>query len=78
MNGGISMNNHESLTFAEVLNIIENAGDFEMDDIMQAIRRRYQKFYPDWEVLYIACPKNDSEERQKTLELILDHFRDNT
>ena len=62
------------LTFSDVLSWIESAGDSEMDAIHQAIRRRYQKFYPDWEVLYIACPINDPEERQRTLDYLLAHF----
>ena len=64
-------------TFQQTLNRIKRADDLEIVEIMNAVRTRYKTFYPDWEVLYIACPKNDSKERQKTLELILDHFRNN-
>ncbi len=72
------MNNYEPVTFSEVLSIIENTGDFEMAEIMAAIRRRYRKFYPDWEVLYLACPKNDPAQRQQTLAFLQEHFQKHT
>ena len=71
------MGDFDSITFARVISIIENAADFEMEEILQAVHRRYQKFYPDWEVLYIACPKNDPAQRQQTLERIQEHFCNN-
>ena len=64
-----------SATFAEVLKRIETADDYEIQEIMDAVRKRFEVAFPDWEVLYISCPKNNGEERKRTLEYLNRYFR---
>lgn len=54
----------------KVIERIEQATDLELQDIMRAIEKRYATAYPDWDVVYIAVPK-DPELRRKRLENIL-------
>ena len=56
---------------AGVLDRISHADDIEINEIIQAVIRRYQRVYPGWEVVFLALPKNDPEERKRLLESIL-------
>lgn len=42
---------------------IENADGYEIDEILNAFRRRYRKLHPDWEVLFLSLPKQDQQKR---------------
>ena len=59
----------------DVLERIETADDYEIQQIMDAVRRRFAVAFPDWEVVYISCPKNNKEERQKLLDFVSRYFR---
>ena len=63
-----------SATFAEVLKRIETADDYEIQEIMDAVRKRFAVVFPDWEVVYVSCPRNNKEERQKILDFISRYF----
>ena len=54
-----------------VMDRIGHADDIEINEIIQAVIRRYQRVYPDWEVVFLALPKNDPVERKRLLETIL-------
>ena len=54
----------------EILEKIQNAGDVEIQVIMQAIRVWYKRNYPDWDVVYIAMEK-DYEKRKEQYAFIL-------
>lgn len=58
----------------ELLQRIQNANDLEIQQIMAAVRMRYMLQYPDWEVFYLAIPKDDPAERMKSLQYLRDHF----
>lgn len=64
-----------NISFDEVLQKIESADDHEIEQIMDAVRKRFTVAFPDWEVLYISCPKNNGEERKRTLEYLNRYFR---
>jgi len=64
-----------NISFDEVLQKIESADDHEIEQIMDAVRKRFAVAFPDWEVLYISCPKNNGEERKRTLEYLNRYFR---
>ena len=66
---GFTMN----ITLIDILNRIEQADDFEINEIMAAVRRRYQILFPDWEVLYLSCPKNDPDARKQMLDFLIRH-----
>lgn len=40
-----------------VLSEIKNAKPEEMNDILLAVRERYQELFPDWEVIIISLEK---------------------
>ena len=64
-----------NISFDEVLQKIESADDHEIEQIMDAVRKRFAGAFPDWEVLYISLPKHNEKERQKTLDYLLRYFR---
>lgn len=43
---------------------MEYADGYEIDELLNALRRRYQRLYPDWEVLFISRPKQSQEEQR--------------
>ena len=47
---------------------IEKANDLEINEIIHALIRRYQKVYPGWEVVFLSLPKDDPAERKRILE----------
>lgn len=44
---------------------MEYADGYEIDELLNALRRRYQRLYPDWEVLFISRPKLSPEEQRQ-------------
>lgn len=42
---------------------MEYADGYEIDQLLNALRKRYQRLYPDWEVLFISRPKQSQEEQ---------------
>ena len=63
-----------SKSLQEVLSYIGQSSDHEIHEIMKAVQSRYSTRYPDWEVIYISCPRNDPKERDRTLEFLMKHF----
>ena len=57
----------------EILEWIQNAYVEELQEIMQAIEKRYQEEYPDWNVIYVAVPTDPVLRREK-LESIIKWF----
>ena len=51
----------------EVLRKIEQADDFQIQEIMDAVKRRYAIAYPQWDVFYTAVHK-DPALRKKDLD----------
>ena len=58
------------VSLEDVLKCIETANDYEINEIMEAVRKRFSAAFPDWEVIYLSCPKNDATQRKQTLEII--------
>lgn len=69
--GGVIM----TVTLEDILKRIETADDYEIERIMDAVRSRFAAAFPDWDVLYISCPKNDREERKRTMDYLLHYFQ---
>ena len=65
-----SLSSQTAPEFQILLTRIENADDFEINEIMDAVWRRYRLQFPDWEVLYFACPKNDPAARKLILDFL--------
>lgn len=64
-----------NISLEDTLKRIEKADDLELNEIMEAVRKRYSVRFPNWEVLFISCPKNDSIQRQQTIDFILKHIQ---
>ena len=54
----------------QVIEKIEQADDFEIQEIMDAVERRYAIAFPQWDVFYAAVHK-DPELRRKDLEKLV-------
>lgn len=63
----------ERLSVDLLIKNIQAATDYELQDIMKAIEKRYSTAYPDWDVVYVAVPKDPKIRREK-LENILKWF----
>ena len=60
-------------TMEELLRRIEETDDFEIQDIMRAVERRYKIAFPDWEVVYMAVhrdPKLKEEDLKNIIAFI--------
>ena len=57
-------------TMEELLQRIAVADDFEIQDIMRAVERRYKIAFPDWEVVYMAIHR-DPKLKEKDLKGII-------
>ena len=63
------------VSLEEIITYIEQADDLEINEIMSAVRKRFQTAFPDWEVIYLSCPKDDALQRRHTLDYLLKHFQ---
>jgi len=50
-----------------VIQMIQNAESGEIGFYMKAALERYREVFPEWEIIYTALPKKDSEERRQTI-----------
>ena len=51
--------------------VIEQADEVLLNDILQAIIKRYSILFPDWEVSVFSLPKNNPEERDRLVDTII-------
>ena len=65
------MSKSAPFSFDEFLKRITHSDDFELSQIIQAVVKRYQDVFPDWEVVFLSMPKNNPEVRMQTLTYIL-------
>ena len=61
-------------TLFNVLERIEQADDFEINDIIQAVIRRYNLVFPDWEIIFLSLPVQ-SEKRKLLLDQTIDQLK---
>ncbi len=58
------------------LEYTSQAGEIELNDILDAAQMRYAKLFPDWDIMYLALPKKtDPEKRKECLESVIDYLR---
>lgn len=60
----------QSKSVNDILAAIENADDIEINQILDAVTRRYNRVFPEWEVLFLSISR-DPEEKNKQLEQML-------
>ncbi|MDO5399359.1 MAG: hypothetical protein Q4F17_00070 [Eubacteriales bacterium] len=54
---------------------IKQADTMELEAIMQLIEAQYRERFPDWEVHYLALPKNDQKQRKRILDWIAENVK---
>ena len=64
-----------NIPFDEILKRIEAADDYETEQIMEAVQKRFAAAFPDWEVIYLSCPRHDRKARQETMDYLLQRIR---
>lgn len=61
-------------TLLNVLERIAQADDFEINEIIHAVIRRYKLVFPDWEVIFLSLPIQ-AEERKLLLDQTIDQLK---
>jgi hypothetical protein len=59
------------MNVSDVLKWLEFADDFEIGEVIKAVILMNGKIYPEEEMLVISLPRNNAEERQRTICEIL-------
>ncbi len=59
------MTNYE---LESLLTEISQANDVEINQMLDAITERYKKFYPDWDIAFLALPLKNTEQRKMILK----------
>ena len=49
---------------------IKKANDCDLAAIIQAVIRRYGQVYPDWEVAFVALPKDPQKRAERAAALL--------
>ena len=55
---------------AQILSYIRSTADSQLEQILSAALDRKRVLFPDWDIQYIAVPKNDPREQEILLEFI--------
>ena len=63
---------HNPVELENILNQIENANQQQLQEIIDSIQDRYAQILPQWDILYLALPKEDCDERRNLIRKILD------
>ena len=56
--------------YTELISVIQSADASELEDILDAAIKRKRELFPDWDILYLAIPKNDVDERMRAYDYI--------
>ena len=62
-------------TPVEVFEWIEQAGLPQLQEVMDVIQERYAILCPDWDILYLALPQQDLNQRMALLKKALDDIQ---
>lgn len=54
----------------EVIKAIENASDTQINEIINAVTRRYERLYPDWEVVFYSISREPKKRRTQKWQLL--------
>ena len=60
--------------YNELIETIDSANAFDIEDILCAAIERKRQLFPDWDILYLAVQKNNESERKLTLDCILQWY----
>ena len=56
----------------EVIDRITQAEAGEIQEYVAAAFNRYRQLYPEWDITYMAIPKNDPEDRKRTIQYMIE------
>lgn len=54
----------------ELLEKIKALSQTELDEVMHGIEKWYEEAYPDWDVVYIAMPKDPVQRKQRFMGVL--------
>ena len=54
----------------ELLEKIKALSQTELDEVMLGIEKWYEEAYPDWDVVYIAMPKDPVQRKQRFMGVL--------
>lgn len=54
-----------------ICRLLSGASAEQTDAVLRAAVKRRQELYPDWDVAYVALPKNDTKRRSEMLREML-------
>ena len=60
------------MNFERAIDYIKNMNPEEIDLTMNALISRKREIYTDWEILYMAIPKENPKERAQTIQYIIE------
>ena len=60
------------MSVEELKKQISNADSAQIDILLEAAFARKRELYPQWDIQYMALPKDDWEERRKIMEFMLE------
>ena len=63
------------MNFENVLEYIKNMNAEEIDLTMQALIDRKREIYADWEIVYMAVPKENPVEREMSILYLIEMLR---
>lgn len=66
--------NHGDDVMDEVYMKIEEAGVEEIDELLSAAIDRKRELFPEWEILYLALPKRDTQKWQEILNQVYSYL----
>lgn len=61
-----------------LLSRIEKANDLEINEIINAVLRRYKVVYPEWDVVFLSLPSTDAKKRGELLDRITRILKEQT
>ena len=59
------------MSMEELQRQIRNADSTQIDILLEAAFARKRELYPQWDIQYMALPRDDWEERRKILDYVL-------
>ncbi len=60
----------------DILKFIQEAGAAEVDAIFEASFDRKRELYPQWDLFYFAMPREEGEERRRTIAWVQKDLQD--
>lgn len=61
---------HGVIYMDEILKKIEEADQSEIDELLSTAIERKRELFPEWEILYLAMPKNNTQQWKEILDQV--------